>query len=111
LSREVDQQKNRDYEIGKHFSEQEHWGRELRQLGVAVKPAKRRNVTAQALASQIRLVRSRPEMAIKAAAIAAAMKQENGVAAAVELIEKTLSTHSVSAADRRVAGPDYVVVH
>jgi UDP:flavonoid glycosyltransferase YjiC (YdhE family) len=94
-----------------HISEQEHWGRELRRLGVADKPAKRRNVTAQALASQIRLVRSRPEMAIQAAVIAAAMKQENGVAAAVELIEKTLSTHSVGAADRRVAGPDHIIVH
>jgi hypothetical protein len=50
-------------------------------------------------------------MAIKAAVIAAAMKQENGVAAAVELIEKTLSTHSVGAADRRVAGPDHIIVH
>jgi sterol 3beta-glucosyltransferase len=77
-----------------HLSEQEHWGRELRRLGIAGKPAKRRNVTAKQLAKQIKLVRNTPDMAVKAAAIAAAMKQENGVAAAVELIRENFESGS-----------------
>lgn len=72
-----------------HISEQEHWGAELRRVGIAGKPLQRRSLTAAALAKQIRRVT--PEMARKAHIIGDAMKQENGVAVAVRLIMRTFA--------------------
>src|SRR5471032_2028872 len=69
-----------------HISEQEHWGRELQRMGIAGQPEKRRSLTAQRLSDRLKFVLGRPDMKTKAAAIAAAMADENGVAAAVELI-------------------------
>ncbi len=70
-----------------NLSEQEHWGRELERIGVAGKPAKRRNVTAASLAAQIRQLRSTPAMVERARRVGEAMRQEDGVAQAVRQIE------------------------
>src|SRR5471032_954641 len=77
-----------------HISEQEHWGRELQRMGVAGKPEKRRSVTAKSLSKRLRFLLDRPEMQTKAAAIGAAMAHENGVAAAVECIEKKFAVRA-----------------
>jgi UDP:flavonoid glycosyltransferase YjiC (YdhE family) len=69
-----------------HISEQEHWGRELRRLGIAGKPLKRRSVNPAKLAAQIRHLRSVPAMSARAQAIAQAMGREHGVAEAVRQI-------------------------
>ncbi|MYM75138.1 hypothetical protein GTP56_23490 [Duganella sp. FT134W] len=69
-----------------HISEQEHWGKELRRVGIAGKPLHRRSVTAKRLASRLRAVS--PAMQVKAPLVARAMAQENGVAAAVRLINQ-----------------------
>lgn len=69
-----------------NLSEQEHWGRELQRLGIAGKPAKRRNATAAGLAAQIRQVRDTPAMGERARRIGEAMRQEDGVAEAVRQI-------------------------
>lgn len=69
-----------------NIAEQEHWGQELRRLGIAGKPLRRRSVTAKKLAVCIRALR--PGMPAKAEAIARAMAQENGVAAAVRIINE-----------------------
>lgn len=71
-----------------HISEQEHWARELRRLGIAGKAIKRRSLTAAALAREIKRVLSTPAMASKAEAVAKAMRQEDGVKRAVALIEE-----------------------
>lgn len=71
-----------------NLSEQEHWARELRRIGAAGVPLKRRNVTAAAIAAQVRRIQASPQMIDKARAIGTAMSIENGVAAAVNLIEK-----------------------
>jgi UDP:flavonoid glycosyltransferase YjiC (YdhE family) len=81
-----------------HISEQEHWGRELRRLGIAGAPAKRRGVTAPALARRLRHVLASPAMAARAADVAAAMKNEHGVAAAVALVTQTFAQQDVTAA-------------
>ncbi|MRW92811.1 hypothetical protein GJ699_22690 [Duganella sp. FT80W] len=73
-----------------HISEQEHWANELRRIGVAGKLTRRRSVTASQLAERIALVRSKPEWRIKAAQVARAMVQENGVDAAVRLINRSM---------------------
>lgn len=73
-----------------HISEQEHWGAELRRVGVAGRPLKRRSVNAGKLAAAVRALR--PEMPANAEDIARAMRQENGVVAAVRLINERFGT-------------------
>ena len=70
-----------------NLSEQEHWARELQRLGIAGRVARRRNVTAAALAARIRHVCATPAMGERARRIAEAMRREDGVAQAVRLIE------------------------
>lgn len=71
-----------------NLSEQEHWGNELRRLGIAGKPLQRHKVTAAAIAAQIRHLQATPQMAQEAAAVGQAMRDENGVAAAVAAIRR-----------------------
>lgn len=71
-----------------HLSEQEHWGRELRRMGIAGKFLRRRNLSASQLARQIKYVLDTPGLSVKASAIAAAMRIENGVDEAVKLIQQ-----------------------
>ncbi|MYM23924.1 hypothetical protein GTP46_14825 [Duganella sp. FT135W] len=71
-----------------HISEQEHWGKELQRLGVAGKLAKRSSVSAKQLAARIKALR--PEMQVRATAVARAMATENGVARAVALINESM---------------------
>jgi sterol 3beta-glucosyltransferase len=71
-----------------HISEQEHWGRELRRLGIAASLLKRRNVSAWSLARGIGEVLAAPAMQSRAAGLAQAMRQEDGVATAVRLIQQ-----------------------
>jgi UDP:flavonoid glycosyltransferase YjiC (YdhE family) len=71
-----------------HLNEQEHWAGELRRLGVAGRVARRRSVTPAALARRIRAVLASAAMADKAAALGAAMRQEDGVAEAVRLVRE-----------------------
>lgn len=72
-----------------HISEQEHWGNELRRLGIAGDPIKRRKLTAKRLSQRLRFLQGRPDMQTRAQAIASAMRTENGVAQAVDLINQT----------------------
>jgi UDP:flavonoid glycosyltransferase YjiC (YdhE family) len=79
-----------------NISEQEVWGRALRRLGMAGRPAVRRSVKAGALAQRIRAVLASPAMAARAREVAGAMANEHGVDAAVALIMRTFAS---SAAD------------
>jgi UDP:flavonoid glycosyltransferase YjiC (YdhE family) len=69
-----------------HISEQEHWGKELRRIGIAGKPLHRRSLTAEKLASRLRAINN--DMRAKAPLVARAIAQENGVATAVRLINE-----------------------
>jgi sterol 3beta-glucosyltransferase len=71
-----------------HIAEQMAWGNELKRVGIAGKPVARHKATPESLAQQIRQVASSPEMQTRAQAIGTAMRQENGVAVAVRLIEE-----------------------
>lgn len=75
-----------------HISEQEHWGRELQRIGVGAAWARRRSMTAPLLARQIGKVQGTPAFRQRADAIAALMRQEDGVARAVALIEQRFGT-------------------
>ncbi|MFZ6771409.1 glycosyltransferase [Undibacterium sp. SXout7W] len=71
-----------------HLSEQEHWGRELRRMGVAGKFLRRRSLSSSQLARQIKYVLNTPGLSVKANTIADAMRMENGVNEAVKLIQQ-----------------------
>lgn len=71
-----------------HISEQEHWGQELRRIGIAGATIKRRQLTPKVLAEQINHVLNTPGLQVNASRIGEAMRQENGVARAVQLINQ-----------------------
>jgi UDP:flavonoid glycosyltransferase YjiC (YdhE family) len=81
-----------------HISEQEHWGRELRRIGIGAKPVRRSGVTAASLARRIREVLASAPMAAKARAVATAMKREDGVAEAVKLVMERFGPGNAAAA-------------
>jgi UDP:flavonoid glycosyltransferase YjiC (YdhE family) len=81
-----------------NISEQAHWGKELRRLGIAGRLAQRRNATAPALARRLRRVLASPAMAARAVDLAGAMKDEHGVDAAVALVMHTFAQRHVTAA-------------
>jgi UDP:flavonoid glycosyltransferase YjiC (YdhE family) len=81
-----------------NISEQEHWGKELRRLGIGGRPAKRRSVTAAALARRIREVLASPAMKVRAAQVAHAMAGEQGVDTAVALVMRTFAQRQADAA-------------
>jgi UDP:flavonoid glycosyltransferase YjiC (YdhE family) len=86
-----------------NISEQEHWGRELKRIGIAGKPAKRRNASAAGIAAQIRHVRENPGMGERARRIGEAMQQEDGVAEAVRQIELRSRRVASNPLDRKKA--------
>jgi UDP:flavonoid glycosyltransferase YjiC (YdhE family) len=81
-----------------NISEQEHWGKELRRLGIGGRPVKRRNVTAAALARRIRDVLATPALTVRAAQVADAMAAEHGVDTAVDLVMRTFAPRQADAA-------------
>lgn len=74
-----------------HISEQRTWAGELRRLGVAGRTLDRRSVTARSLAKALREVLDAPDMTRRARELAAAMRLENGVAAAVQSVGRFLT--------------------
>lgn len=71
-----------------HTSEQEFWGRELARIGVAPKPLPRKALRADRLASKIELVVNSTALQETARRISIEMAKEDGVAAAVRLINE-----------------------
>jgi len=73
-----------------HMSDQFFWGSELERLRVAGPTQTRKGLSSRSLATAIAQVLARPEMADRASEIGAVMGRENGVEAAVTLIESRL---------------------
>jgi UDP:flavonoid glycosyltransferase YjiC (YdhE family) len=71
-----------------HVTDQAFWGGVLHRTGLAPPILHRRTVTADALARAITAVLGSTAMQARAAAIGEQMRQENGVARAIELIEQ-----------------------
>ncbi|MEB0032217.1 glycosyltransferase [Undibacterium sp. RTI2.1] len=77
-----------------HIADQFFWGAELQRLGVAGPKLIRKRLSAKCLAASIAKVLASPDMANRAAVIARAMAQENGVEVAVKLLEACISRPS-----------------
>lgn len=73
-----------------HFGDQFFWGRELARLGIAPACLDRRKLTARKLARILRSTLDDQGMPARARQIGAQLAQEDGLARAVELIERTL---------------------
>jgi sterol 3beta-glucosyltransferase len=71
-----------------HIAEQGFWAAELKERGIAPKVLWRRGVTSRLLGRRIRCVLDTPGMKERAGRLGSAMKGENGVARAVEEIER-----------------------
>lgn len=75
-----------------HIVEQKSWGAELKRIGVAPDVLVRKNLTSKALAQKIQIVLGSPAMQERAKEIGKAMRKEDGVKKAVELINKKFKT-------------------
>lgn len=69
-----------------HHHEQWFWGRELKRLGLAPAPLWRRDLTAASLAARLSEALRSTDMEARAQAAAERLRQEDGIATAVELI-------------------------
>ena len=70
-----------------HHADQPYWGKRLLDLGVAPKHLRRRNLTAERLAKRIQQVLATPAMATRAEVLGKQIETEDGLTAAVDLIE------------------------
>ena len=70
-----------------HHADQPYWGKRLSDLGVAPRHLHRRNLTAKRLARRIQQVLTTPAMTARAQVLGEQMETEDGLTAAVDLIE------------------------
>jgi UDP:flavonoid glycosyltransferase YjiC (YdhE family) len=74
--------------ITPYFGDQPFWGQRVYELGVGPKPIPRHRLTVDRLAESIRYAVSDPVMQEKAACLGKSIQGENGIACAVEILEK-----------------------
>lgn len=74
-----------------YFYDQFFWGQRLRDLGVGPAPVAQKHVQAAELAERIRFVTATPSVGDRARALAAAISREDGVKAAVRVVESYLA--------------------
>jgi UDP:flavonoid glycosyltransferase YjiC (YdhE family) len=73
-----------------HMGDQPYWGRRVAELGVGAKPIRRHELTVQTLSAAIQQMVSQPAMTVKAQALGAQIRQEDGVAQAVAAFQRLL---------------------
>lgn len=72
-----------------HMGDQPFWGRQVTRLGVGPQPIPRRELTARRLAQAITAATEDGEMRARAAALGERLRAEDGLARAIEIIERT----------------------
>ena len=70
-----------------HHADQPYWGKRLSDLGVAPRHLHRRNLTAERLAKRIQQVMKMPSMTAQAQVLGEKIEAEDGLTAAVDMIE------------------------
>jgi UDP:flavonoid glycosyltransferase YjiC (YdhE family) len=78
-----------------HVSDQFSFAEELERLGVACRGIPRRTLTAATLARRVQEVLANPQLARNAAALRERIKDDNGVATAVALIEQHMERNLI----------------
>lgn len=71
-----------------HIGDQPFWGRRVHELGAGAAPLRRHEATADALAGMVDTLVTSPALAARAAELGDTIRHEDGVARAVELIER-----------------------
>lgn len=71
-----------------HMADQPYWGRRVHELGVGAKAVTRHTLTQSVLASRIRQIATGAGMRAKAGALGERIRAEDGIGAAVRLIEE-----------------------
>jgi sterol 3beta-glucosyltransferase len=74
-----------------YFYDQFFWGLRLQKLGVAPRPIAQKHLTSDGLAEAIRTVVGSPEAGIRSREIGGRIAKEDGVAAAVTVVERYLN--------------------
>jgi sterol 3beta-glucosyltransferase len=74
-----------------YFYDQLFWGLRLHKLGVAPRPVAQKHLTAEGLAAGITSVVDSPEVGARSRLIAGRIAKEDGIAAAVAVVERYLS--------------------
>ncbi|UJB70727.1 glycosyltransferase family 1 protein [Acaryochloris sp. 'Moss Beach'] len=72
------------------FADQPAWGKRLEQLGVGTAPLPFAELTAETLATRIQVILATPSMLKKAQKLSQQIRQEDGLAMAIEVIESYL---------------------
>ena len=75
-----------------HMADQPYWGRRVHELGVGGPLIRRHRLTPTRLARVIRQITANPAFRVRAQALAAGIRQEDGVARAAEVISRALAT-------------------
>lgn len=88
------------------IADQLFWADRLRRTGIGAKPLRRADVTAKRLARELRWLLEAPGVCERAKEIGRLMRQENGVAKAVELV-----TAAIESREAEAAGPTNAVAH
>ena len=76
------------------FADQPFWGQRVAALGVGPAPVPRRKLTAKRLAAALDAVTANPQMRYKAVEVAEALRGEDGVGAAVAVVEQFAASPS-----------------
>lgn len=74
------------------FGDQPYWGQRVAALGAGPAPIPRKRLTAERLADAIRLAVRNQDMRWRASALGARIREEDGVAAAVAVVERMATT-------------------
>ena len=77
-----------------HIADQPFWGREMARLGVSATPMVREQMSSKRLVRAIQSILQNPDFKKKAQALSVQMKQEQGVAHAIQALEALLSKKS-----------------
>lgn len=77
--------------IAPFIADQPYWGAHIHRLGVGPKPIHHKKLTVDKLAAALREVTTNPSMKEKAAKLGEKIRQEDGIANAIAIIEKLLS--------------------
>jgi UDP:flavonoid glycosyltransferase YjiC (YdhE family) len=77
------------------FGDQPFWGRRVADLGVGPPPLDRKTLSVESVAAAIAAMDD-PQMCERAAVLGAAIRQENGIAAAVKFIEDRAGGHAAN---------------
>jgi UDP:flavonoid glycosyltransferase YjiC (YdhE family) len=87
-----------------HIADQPFWGQEVRRLGVGARPMVREKMSSMRLVQAIESITQHPEIQQQALALSRQMKQEKGVARAIQALEALRSQSFTHGSHAKIQG-------